>query len=78
MIYLQIYLLISLFLTFHTAYKLKDIFGSLEYVIQTLRKMDKNFPDHFKGATDTQLVRVFLVVGFIASPIIAMQILMER
>jgi len=78
MIYLQVYLIISLFLTFTTAYMLKERFGNLEFVIQTFRKMDETFAETFKGATDTQLVGVFLIVGFIASPVFAVYIMLEK
>jgi len=78
MIYLQTYLIISLFLTFTTAYMLKERFGNLEFVVQTFRKMDKTFAETFKSASDTQVVGLFLVAGFIASPFIAVYMLMER
>lgn len=78
MIYLQVYLIISLFLTITTAYMLKERFGNLEFVVQTLRKMDESFAKAFKSASDTQVVVLFLVAGFISSPFIAAYMLMER
>ena len=78
MIYLQIYLIISLFLTFTTAYILKERFGSLKFVVQTFRKMDETFAEAFKSASDTKVVGLFLVAGFISSPVIAVYMLMER
>jgi hypothetical protein len=78
MIYLQLYLIISLFLTITTAYMLKDMFGSLENVMQMVRDLDKDFFESFEGMTNRQLVVLTLITGFITSPFIAVYIMLEK
>lgn len=78
MIYLQVYLIISLFLTFTTAYMLKERFGNLENVMQMVRDLDKDFFESFEGMTNRQLVVLTLITGFITSPFIAVYIILEK
>jgi hypothetical protein len=78
MIYLQVYLIISLFLTITTAYMLKDRFGSLENVMQMVRDLDRDFFESFEGITNRQLVVLTLITGFITSPIIAVYVMLEK
>lgn len=72
MIYLYIYLIISIFLTISTAAQLKVLFGSLEEVVDLIRFADKEFDEVFSDVDNTQVVQIALVLGVFIAPIIAL------